>query len=333
MDEHKNIILSQGGGGRAGNKLIAEEIVSRFGKGPLAGLPDAALLPGGLVCSTDSFVVTPHFFPGGNIGKLAVCGTVNDIYVGGGIPKFLSLAMILEEGFPREELGRILDTVAETAEKCGVTIVTGDTKVVPHGGADGIYLNTCGIGYADERLSLGRERIKSGDAVIVSGSLGDHGMAVMAARHNIAGSGIVSDCASVGDFVKAAAETAGKSVKFMRDPTRGGAGSVLTEIFENSQFGVELSEDDIPCRPAVRAMSEMTGIDPLFTACEGRVAMVIDEAAADEVLRLWRSLPGGEMASRIGTVNDECGKVTIRGSWGGRRLLILPEGDQLPRIC
>lgn len=327
------ITLSQGSGGRAGNQLIEEEIVSRFGNGPLAGLPDGAQLPGGLVFSTDSFVVTPRFFPGGNIGKLAVCGTVNDLYVAGGIPRYLSLAMILEEGFPREDLAKILDTVAETARSCGVEIATGDTKVVPHGAADGIYLNTAGIGVRDARLRLGREHLAEGDAILVSGGIADHGMAILAARHKIGGEGIVSDCASVGPFVTCAAEIAGTGIKFMRDPTRGGVGSVLQEIIGPSRFGAELEEAALPCRPAVKTLSEMLGIDPLFSACEGRVVMIVDAGCADEILDEWRKLPGGELAARIGTVNSDAGRVTLAGEWGGRRIMILPESDQLPRIC
>ena len=327
------ITLAHGGGGRAGSRLIEEEILSRFGEGPLAGLPDAAQLPGGLVFSTDSFVVTPRFFPGGDIGKLAVCGTGNDIYVAGGIPRFLSLAMILEEGFPRAELSRILDSVAAAARASGVRIATGDTKVVPRGAADGIYLNTAGIGTADTRLRLGREFLREGDAILVSGGIADHGMAILAARHGIEGKGIVSDCASVGPFVSAAAEIAGEGIRFMRDPTRGGVGAVLQEIVGPSGVGAEIAEGMLPCRPAVRTLSEMLGIDPLFCACEGRVVLIAEEKSAEAILEAWRKLPGGELAARIGRVNSDAGRVTLAGEWGGRRIMIQPDGDQLPRIC
>lgn len=325
--------MAHGGGGRAGSALIAEEILSRFGDGPLAGLPDAASLPGGLIFSTDSFVVTPRFFPGGNVGKIAVCGTVNDIAVSGGIPEFLSLAMILEEGFPREELRAILDAVQETAAACRVKIATGDTKVVPRGAADGIYLNTAGVGHADPRFRLSREAIRCGDAVIVSGAIGDHGMAVLAARHGIGGDGVASDCAPVLAQTAAAAEFGG-AVRFMRDPTRGGVAAVTTEIIGGTPWSIELEEPAIPVTEAVRTLSGMLGVDPLFAACEGRVVAVVAEDAAEDLLRIWRGLPGGSMAARIGTVTEDApGQVMVRGAFGGKRILLLPEGDPLPRIC
>ncbi|MBO5762701.1 MAG: hydrogenase expression/formation protein HypE [Lentisphaeria bacterium] len=325
--------MAHGGGGRAGSALIAEEILSRFGDGPLAGLPDAASLPGGLIFSTDSFVVTPRFFPGGNVGKIAVCGTVNDIAVSGGIPEFLSLAMILEEGFPREELRAILDAVQETAAACRVKIATGDTKVVPRGAADGIYLNTAGVGHADPRFRLSREAIRCGDAVIVSGAIGDHGMAVLAARHGIGGDGVASDCAPVLAQTAAAAEFGG-AVRFMRDPTRGGVAAVTTEIIGGKPWSIELEEPAIPVTEAVRTLSGMLGVDPLFAACEGRVVAVVAEDAAEDLLRIWRGLPGGSMAARIGTVTEDApGQVMVRGAFGGKRILLLPEGDPLPRIC
>lgn len=329
----KRIMMSHGGGGLASARLIMEEIHSRFGQGPLNGLPDGATLPGGIVFSTDSFVVTPRFFPGGDIGKLAVCGTANDIWVSGGVPKFLSLSLILEEGFSREELGHILDSVAETAKQCGVQIATGDTKVVPAGSADGIYLNTSGIGMKNPVFDLGRHRLESGDAVIVSGGIAEHGMAIMAARHDIGGKGVLSDCAPVGAFVDAAAQTAGKAVKFMRDPTRGGTGAVLNEIVSGTEFGIELEESVLPLNPAVRTLCGMMGIDPLFVPCEGRIAAIVGADAADAVLSVWKRLPGGELAAKIGELNSNAGEITLRGEWGGRRLMILPEGDPLPRIC
>ncbi len=327
------ITLAEGGGGRAGSALVEAEILSRFGNGPLAGLPDAATLPGGLVFSTDSFVVTPAFFPGGNIGKIAVCGTVNDIYVGGGIAEFLSLAMIIEEGFSRDQLRRILDAVAETAAGCNVKIATGDTKVVPRGAADGIYLNTAGIGRRNPALRLGREFFRAGDRVLISGSIGEHGMAVLAARHGIGGEGVRSDCAPVDQLVLAATEAAGEGIKFMRDPTRGGVGAVLQEVVAPSAFGIELEVAALPLRPAVVTLSEMLGIDPLFAACEGRVVAVVAPECAEAVLAAWRRFPEGAMAAEIGMLNDEAGRVTLRGEFGGRRLMILPESDQLPRIC
>lgn len=333
MNDEHSITLAQGGGGPAGNRLIREEILSRFGNPALSPLPDAASLPGDLVFSTDSFVVTPRFFPGGNIGKLAVCGTVNDIAVAGGIPQYLSLAMILEEGLPKEELRQILDAAAACAETCGVTVVTGDTKVLPRGMVDGIYLNTAGIGRRNSRLSLGQDRIRPGDAVLVSGSIGEHGMAVMAARHRIGGEGVKSDCAPLAGLILAAAEAAGGHIRFMRDPTRGGVGAVVEEAVTGTGCGIELELAALPKSPAVATLASMLGIDPLFAACEGRVVMIVDPAAEADLLALCRRFEGGEMAARIGTVNDDAGRVTLLGEWGGRRLMIQPDGDQLPRIC
>ncbi len=325
------ITLAHGGGGKAANELIRQEILPRFGDGPLAGLPDGASLPEGLVFSTDSFVVTPAFFPGGDIGKLAVCGTVNDLYMAGGIPRYLSLSMILEEGFPRESLARLLDSVKRTADLCGVTIATGDTKVVPKGAADGVYLNTAGIGLADPRLTLGRNRLAPGDVILVSGDVGRHGMAILAARHGLGGDALVSDCAPLGPWVEKAKEVAAQDIKFMRDPTRGGVGGVLAELVENSPCGIEIAEGDLPVVPAVRTVAGMMGVDPLFSACEGRMVLAAAAEAAEAILAAWKKLD--PTAARIGTVNGEAGKVTLRGEWGGRRLLIQPAGDQLPRIC
>ncbi len=326
------ITMAHGGGGKAGNELIKAEILSRFGKGPLAELPDAAVLED-LVFSTDSFVVTPRFFPGGDIGKLAVCGTANDICMAGGHPEYLSLSMIIEEGFSREELGRILDSVKKTAEECLIQIVTGDTKVVPRGAADGIFLNTSGIGI-NMNLNLGRHRIKDGDAVLVSGTIGDHGMAILAARHGIGGDGVVSDCMCVKPQFALASGLGGDGIKFMRDPTRGGVGGVLQEIIEGTGFGIEIDESVLPVSAGSKTVAEMLGVDLLFSACEGRIVMIVDPQYADGIVKAWRDmLPGSEHAARIGTVNLEAGKVTIRGEYGGRRLMIQPENDQLPRIC
>lgn len=329
------IMLSQGGGGAASAHLIEEEIVSRFGgRGKvLSGLPDAAFLPEGLLFSTDSFVVNPRFFPGGNVGKLAVCGTVNDLLVSGGIPKYLSLALVLEEGFSRVELSEILDTVRETAATEQVVIATGDTKVVPAGAVDGIIINTAGIGFPRPGLALGRAGLKAGDRILVSGSLGEHGMAVLAARHGIAGPGIRSDCASVRRFVETALEQAGNGVRLMRDPTRGGCGAVLTELLHGTAFGAELDETSIPVSEGVRSLCGMTGIDPMFVACEGRVVVIAAEEAADRILSRWKELPGGEQASIIGVLNSVPEEIVIRGEWGGLRRMVLPEGDPIPRIC
>lgn len=333
MNGNDRIILAQGGGGAASAKLIEAEIVSRFGGGALDGLPDAASLPGGLVFSTDSFVISPRFFPGGNAGKLAVCGTVNDLLVSGGIPQYLSLALVLEEGFSRKELGEILDSVRQTADQERVRIVTGDTKVVPKGALDGIFINTAGIGVMRKEAELGRDRLRPGDRILVSGGIGDHGMAILAARHGIAGAGVSSDCGSVRAFADEIFRIAGGGVKLMRDPTRGGLGAVLTELLKGSPCGAELEEASIPVSEGTRTLCSMTGIDPLFVPCEGRIAAIVSPEFADDILAAWRRLPGGALAVDIGTLNGDAEEIVLRGNWGGLRRMILPEGDPLPRIC
>ena len=332
MELPDKIMLSQGGGGAASAALIETEIVSRFaGNSVLAGLPDAATLPEGVIFSTDSFVVSPRFFPGGNIGKLAVCGTVNDILVSGGIPKYLSLAMILEEGFSRKELGEILDSVKEMAESEGVQIVTGDTKVVPSGAVDGVILNTAGIGFPRKGIQLGREYLQSGDKILVSGGIGDHGMAILSARHGI--NGAESDCGSLRKFADEAFRIAGQGMKLMRDPTRGGTGAVLTELLKGSSYGAQLEEELIPVSEKTRTLCSMTGIDPLFVPCEGRMVAIVAAEFADAVVEHWKQIPGGELAAVIGTLDSNAEEIVLCGAWGGKRKLILPEGDPLPRIC
>jgi hydrogenase expression/formation protein HypE len=336
VSAEKVIQLAHGGGGRLTRELIESEIVPRFGNGPLRGLPDGATLPSPgeqLVFTTDSFVVQPLEFPGGNIGDLAVHGTVNDLSVCGGEPKWLSLALILEEGLPLSVLGRILDSVRAAADACGVTVATGDTKVVARGQGDGVYVNTAGIGRALSEFTLSPERIREGDRVLVSGTLADHGMAVLAARQNMDFvNGPRSDTGSVQRLVLAAREF-GAAVRFMRDPTRGGAGAVLNEIVEGRELGVLLKERDLPLAPATRAVAEMLGIDPLHAASEGRMILFCDPEAAEEILRRWRALPEGEGAVSLGTVTRDKGRVVMETVTGGRRLVDVPRGELLPRIC
>ena len=330
------ITMTEGGGGGAAARWIGESILPRFAAAgsPLRSLPDASEIGGGWLFSTDSFVVSPREFPGGNIGKLAVCGTVNDLAVAGGVPEYLSLALIIEEGFDRAELDRILDAVKATADLCGVTVATGDTKVVGRGGCDGLFINTAGIGRARPGLRLGREHIRSGDGILVSGAVGDHALTITALRHNVGGEGLASDCAPVLPQVEKAAELGGENIRFMRDPTRGGVGAVLAEIFAGSGLSAEVEEEALPVRPAVRTLCGMFGIDPLFAACEGRVVCVAAKDVCDELLAAWRALPGGEMACRIGEVTGPGeGTVVLRGRFGGRHRLVVPDGELLPRIC
>jgi len=331
------IQLAHGGGGRLSRDLIRREIVSRFGDGPLQGLPDGATLPTPrgpcFVFTTDSFVVHPLEFPGGNIGDLAVHGTVNDLAVCGSVPKWLSLALILEEGLPLIVLRRVLDSVKRAAADCSVAVVTGDTKVVARGQGDGIYINTAGIGERIEAFELGVRRIVEGDRVLVSGSLADHGMAVMAAREAIGiANGPKSDTGPVHRLVQAA-EPWAAGVRFMRDPTRGGLASVLNEIVEDSPLGILLREADIPLSVGVRAVADLLGLDPLHVASEGRMLLVCAASVAEPILKCWRALPEGTGAADIGSVVRQPGRVVMETITGGRRLVDVPRGELLPRIC
>ena len=333
----ENILIAHGGGGELSSKLIEDEIVSRFGDGALKGLPDAASLQlnsNEILFSTDSFVVQPFEFPGGNIGDLAVHGTVNDISVAGGKASFLSLALILEEGLPLTSLRCILDSVKSAADNCGVQIVTGDTKVVSKGQCDGIYINTAGIGEKYPDFDLSAERITKGDTVLVSGPIGDHGMAVLTAREDLPlENGPKSDSAPVHNLVKAAYKYADQ-VKFMRDPTRGGLAAVLNEIVADSAIGITLKENDIPISPETGGVAEMLGIDLLNVACEGRMLLICNNNSADNILKNWQTLPEGKGAAIIGSIdNSNPGKVTMQTFTGGSRIVSVPSGELLPRIC
>ncbi len=331
------IQLGHGGGGRLSRNLIEKEIVTRFADdGPLQGLPDGALLAvqsGEIVFSTDSFVVSPLEFPGGDIGKLAVHGTVNDVAVSGAEPLWLSLALIIEEGLEVLLLERILDSIREASREIGVKVVTGDTKVVARGQCDGLFINTAGIGRKIHSFNLGAGMIKEGDAVIASGSLGDHGMAIMAAREELAlNSPLKSDTGSVHRLVKKASHL-GSMIRFMRDPTRGGAATVLGELVEGRPFGISLYEQALPFDANARAVSEMLGIDLLHVACEGRMLLVCAQEAAEDILASWRVLPEGTGAAEIGRVTGESGRVIMETAIGGRRMIDIPQGELLPRIC
>jgi hydrogenase expression/formation protein HypE len=328
--------LAHGGGGALTRNLIRDEIVSRFGQGPLAGLPDAARVAmggGEIVFTTDSYVVSPIEFPGGNIGSLAVHGTVNDLAVCGARPRWLSLALVLEEGLPFEVLRRVLDTIRDAAGECGVQVATGDTKVVAHGQCDRLFINTAGIGEPIPGFRLAPADIRSGDRVLASGTLGDHGMAVLAARQGIEiTAGPVSDTAPVHRLIEAAAPWA-DGVRFMRDPTRGGVAAVLNEVVEGRPFGVLLREAALPYSTGAKAAAELLGLELLNVACEGRLLMVCAPDACDRVLDVWRHLPEGAGACAIGEVTGRAGVVLLETLMGGRRMVDVPQGEVLPRIC
>ena len=332
MDEI--ITLDYGSGGKKTARLIEQTIVPALENPALSELGDGAILPGGekLVFSTDSFVVSPRFFPGGDIGKLSVCGTVNDLAMCGGEPKYLSCAFIIEEGLPLGELERIIASMAEAARKAGVQIVTGDTKVVEKGRGDGIYINTAGVGVL-KYPGLTPKAIRAGDAVLVSGTVGDHGTTVMLSRHGMAQGELRSDCAALNGLT-AALLTAVPETRVLRDPTRGGVATTLNEFIEGTPLGIELEEKAVPVRPAVQAACELLGLDPLYCANEGKLLAVVPAERAEAALAALRSLPEGENAARIGRVTaDFPGKLVIRTPLGGRRILQKLSGAQLPRIC
>lgn len=329
------ITLDYGSGGKKTSALIGDMILPLLGNDALDPLTDGAVIPGceTLVFSTDSFVVDPWRFPGGDIGKLAVCGTVNDVCVSGGDPKYLSLALIIEEGFPTEDLRTVLSSVKEAAEKVGVRVVTGDTKVVERGKGDGIYINTAGIGFL-RRPGLSPDAIRPGDRVLLSGTAGDHGAAVMLARNaNLVEGELRSDCAPLHRLC-AALRPLGDALRVMRDPTRGGVATTLCEFAEGRDFSIVLDGASVPVAPGVESACDILGLDPLYCACEGRLLAVVAPERADEALSLLRALPEGSGAALIGEVSAlHPGKVAVRTSIGGTRIVAKLAGAQLPRIC
>ena len=332
MDEI--ISLDYGSGGKKTARLIEKLILPRLDNPPLRALGDGANVDGGgkLVFSTDSFVVSPLFFPGGDIGKLSVCGTVNDLSMCGAEPKFLSCSFIIEEGFPLAQLERIVESMAAQCEKAGVQIVTGDTKVVEKGRGDGIYINTAGIGIL-RHPGLGPETIRPGDRVIVSGFVGDHGTAVMLARNGMMQGNLASDCAALNGLTEAIL-TAAPGVRVLRDPTRGGVATTLNEFVEGTDLGIELEEEQIPVRPQVQAACDMLGLDPLYCANEGKLLAVVAPEDTESVLAAMRGHELGADAAIIGQVTARYpGRLTLRTAFGGSRVLQKLSGPQLPRIC
>ena len=332
MDEI--ISLDYGSGGKKTARLIEKLILPRLDNPALRELGDGAIVSGGekLVFSTDSFVVSPLFFPGGDIGKLSVCGTVNDLSMCGAEPKYLSCSFIIEEGFPFSQLERIVASMAAQCEKAGVQIVTGDTKVVEKGRGDGIYINTAGIGVL-RHPGLSPGNIRPGDKVLVSGFVGDHGTAVMLARNQMMQGEIASDCAALNGLTEAIL-TAAPGVRVLRDPTRGGVATTLNEFVEGTALGIELEEARIPVRPQVQAACNMLGLDPLYCANEGKLLAVAAPEDADKVLAAMRGHELGAHAAVIGEVTEHYpGKLTLRTAFGGSRVLQKLSGAQLPRIC
>lgn len=333
----ERITMSHGSGGKATRTLVEAVFLDAFSNPLLEPMEDAAQLHlngSRVALTTDSYVVSPLFFPGGDIGDLAVNGTVNDLAVSGATPLYLSAGFILEEGFPVADLVRIVASMEAAARVAGVQVVTGDTKVVQKGKADGCYINTAGIGVVEHDVSLGVVNAQPGDAVIVSGPIGDHGVTIMLARGELdIEADIVSDTAALNGLV-ADLLSATAGVRALRDATRGGVATILNEVAAAAGVGVLVNEDAIPVSPVVRGASELLGIDPMYVACEGRMVAVVDGGEADRALAALRSHPLGADAAIIGEITaDPPGIVLLKTAFGGTRIVDLLVGDPLPRIC
>jgi len=332
------IILGHGSGGALTNRLIKDVFQGAFENPILNELLDAAVLNingGKLAFTTDSFVVDPIFFPGGDIGKIAVCGTVNDLAVSGAEPLYLSAGFIIEEGLLISDLKKIVESMRKAAQAAGVHIVTGDTKVVGRGSADKVFINTAGIGVIPVGRSLSPRHMQPGDVIIVSGTMGDHGLTILAQREGLSFSTPVeSDCTPLNRITKAILEAGGDSVRCMRDPTRGGLATTLNELAMQSGKGILIKEEKIPLRREVVGACEMLGLDPLYLANEGKVIVVVAPESAASVLEAMRSLPEGEDSVEIGQViAEEEGLVLMETELGATRVLGMLEGEPLPRIC
>ena len=338
----KTIMLAHGAGGRAMRELITELIAPTFDNGWLAPLEDQARLPyeqippgSQLAFTTDSYVVSPLAFPGGDIGTLAVCGTVNDLAVGGALPRWLSCGLIIEEGLPIDTLRSVLASMARCAQEAGVAIVTGDTKVVERGAADGLFINTAGIGTIPAGRHTGARQVRAGDRLIINGSLGEHGVAVLAARNELALQiAVQSDCAPLNSLVEAMFAAA-PQLRWMRDCTRGGLATVANEFALEARVQIRLDEAAMPLGDAVRGACEILGLDPLYLANEGKLAALVAPEDCAAVLTAMRAHPLGRAAAVVGEVmaGGHPGLVTLRSIFGGERVVDLLQGDQLPRIC
>lgn len=337
LRDHPNIILGHGGGGKLSAELVQHLFLPAFQNDVLERLGDSAVLNlggGRLAFSTDSFVVQPLFFPGGNIGDLAVNGTVNDLAMSGAQPLFLSAGFILEEGLALDELGVIVQTMSAAARQAGVQLVAGDTKVVDRGHGDGVYINTSGIGLIPDGVTIAPHRAQPGDVVLISGEIGLHGIAVMSMRAGLTFETVVeSDCAPLNGLVAAMLATT-QEIHVLRDPTRGGVASSLNEIARSSEVGIVLDERSLPVPPGVHSACELLGFDPLYVANEGKLIAIAPEAVADALLDTMHRHPLGAKAVRIGRVTDQHpGVVVARTGIGGTRVVDMQIGEQLPRIC
>lgn len=334
---HETIQLAHGSGGKLSAELLEKFFLPRFGNATLDQLEDQAVLilpPGRVAFSTDTFVVDPIFFPGGNIGDLAINGTVNDIAMAGAKPLYLSVGFVLEEGLPLEILHRVLLSMEEAAWGAGVQIVTGDTKVVPRGSCDKIFINTSGIGVVPAGVKMSVASLQVGDRIILSGSVADHGMAVMTCRQGLSfQSGIESDTAALNSLVEDMLAVS-KEIRTMRDPTRGGLAAILNEFAASSARGILVAQESIPVQPDVQGACEILGIDPLSVANEGKLVAVVPPDVAADMVQVMRQHPLGRQAVIIGeVVAEHPGVVALRNGLGVRQVLDMPVGEQLPRIC
>jgi hydrogenase expression/formation protein HypE len=337
IEQYERVVLGHGSGGRLSADLLRRIFLPAFANDVLAALEDQATVPlagGRVAMTTDSFVVRPLFFPGGDIGRLAVCGTVNDLAVGGAEPRFLAAAFILEEGLALADLQRIVASMRAACDEAGVQLVTGDTKVVDRGKGDQVFITTTGIGHVPDGRNLTIAGAQPGDLVIVSGTIGDHGIAILSVREGIAFDTVLeSDCAPLIGLVRAML-TAAPHLRCMRDPTRGGVSSALHELAAASRVGIELSEAALPVRDEVRGACELLGLDPLYVANEGKLLAVVPEAEVEPLVAAMRAHPLGARAQVVGrVVAAHPGLVTLRSVVGGERLVPLLAGEQLPRIC
>lgn len=333
----EKVSIAHGGGGEMMRRLIEGHILPRLSNKLLNSLNDSAVLPSSpmrTVFTTDAFVVQPLEFPGGDIGRLAMCGTINDLAVMGATPIALSLALVIEEGLPLSVLDRILDSVAETAATAGVVVATGDTKVIERRNGDGLFITTAGVGQLPDNRDFGFDKIECGDVVIVTGRIAEHGLAVLSVREGLEfQTKIVSDAAPLNELISVMLDT-GADVKFMRDPTRGGLAGVLADVAEETRLSVEIREDSIPLTSAARHTAEVFGLDPLTVANEGKIVVVCSSDDADKVLNAARAHPLGQHAALIGQLVDtQPHMVELITEAGGRRVVQRPYGEELPRIC
>jgi hydrogenase expression/formation protein HypE len=337
--KNEKILLGHGSGGKLSHELIESLFARYFDNSYLRQQSDSAVIEfegKNLAFTTDSFVVDPIFFPGGDIGKLAIAGTVNDIAVSGAVPRFISAGFIIEEGFSRDDLEKIVISMANEAKKAGVQIVTGDTKVVDKGKCDKIFINTSGIGFLPEQnkeISSGKN-IEIGDKIIINGSIGDHGMTVMAARNELnISADIQSDCACLNGLIQNVLEISDQ-IKFMRDATRGGLGTVISELVRRKDYGLQIIEENLVINEKVKGICEMLGFDPLYVANEGKVVLIVGKNDAEKVLSIMKKHTLGNDASIIGEItSDHKGIAWLETVIGGKRIIDMLSGQQLPRIC